>query len=313
MSAFADYTTRLKQKLDAGQTPWLGRLVWYTVNDLRMDHGEIVRRLVAAGIDKSLPLMPKDSDTFRRVTKECERKRVPTGTADIYENFLVRDVPEGNGKIVRRIVVEQVDGGGRKLSYDQAFDVEFEKATSKFSVAAIPGYYNATASLIAQEMERKYNTEKGHVTGYTVREWTRHFILKLGATPLRNGVYFIPEEFATEVVAVEEFVNGLGNGSTCAEFPLVDDTKQRDMIQRAFEAETADEIDALLAKMQEIQASGQQITEKAYQDFIGKYQALTNKTKEYGSLLEQTLDNTHSRLQIFEGTVVQMLALVKHS
>lgn len=312
MSAYSDLQTRLINAANAGKQMFLGRLVYYTVNDLRMDHSEVVRRLVAAGIDKSLPLMPKDSDTFRRVTKECERKKEPTSNPNVYENFLVRDVPEGNGKIVRRIVVEQVDGGGRRLTYDQAYDVTFEKAGGKFEALALPGYRNPMADVIAAEMQQKYNSQRGSVTGYTVREWVRHFIIRLGATVVRNGLYFVPEEFAAEVQAVEEFVNGLGNGSSCSEFPLVDDTKQREMLQRAFEAETADEIDSLLVKMQEIQTSGQKITEKAYQEYLNKYHALTGKTKEYGNLLEQTLDNTHSRLQIFESSVVQMLGLVKH-
>lgn len=303
----SEFRDHLERMLQADQRLLLGYLTWYSVSDVKVSHGDVVRALVAAGIDTNLPLPPKDADVFRRVCTKAEKKRVPTAEDGVFENYLVRDMNADTDKVYRRVVVEKVDAKGHKLGYEQLYDITFDKASAKITERKL-GPANVVAEDVVRAVKQNFATDRGTLNSYAVREWIRHFILSLSATQVRpgGGVYFVSEDKYDKVQALEKFCQAMGTGVDFHYLPLVDDKKQREMLHRAFESEAADEIDGMLGEIADIRAAGRKITQSRYEDFLRKYHILTDRATEYGELLEEKLSTTHSRLEIFMRSMVEL-------
>lgn len=301
-----EFRKHLERMLQTDERLLLGYLTYYSVSEVRVAHGDVVRALVSAGIDTNLPLPPKDADIFRRVCTKSERKRVPTAEEGIFENYLVRDLNSDVDKVYRRVVMERVDSKGRKLGYEQLYDITFDKKTAKITERKL-GPQNLVAEEIVTAVKQGFIAERGTLNSYAVREWIRHFILSLNATQVRpgGGLYFVAEDKHDKIVALEKFCNSI-SGVDFHYLPLIDDTKQREMLQRAFESEAADEIDRMLGEIGDIKAAGKKITQSRYEDFLRRYHALTDRATEYGNLLEEKLGTTHSRLEIFMRSMVEL-------
>lgn len=302
----SEFREHLERMLSTDQRLLLGYLTWYSVSDVKVSHGDVVRGLVAAGIDTNLPLPPKDADVFRRVCTKSERKRVPTLEEGVFENYLVRDLNADPEKVYRRIVMEKVDSKGRKLGYEQLYDITFDKKSGKITERKL-GPANIVAEEVVKAVKQGFATERGTLNSYAIREWIRHFILSLAATQVRpgGGVYFVAEDKYDKVEALEKFCQSI-TGVDFHYLPLIDDKKQREMLHRAFESEAADEIDRMLGEITEIKAAGRKITQSRYEDFLRKYHELTDRATEYGDLLEEKLSTTHSRLEIFMRSMVEL-------
>lgn len=306
----------IKTANETDEALYLGRLVWYSVSDVRASHAVVIKGLVDAGLGGSLPAVPKDFDVFRRVSSNAQRKKCPVpGTKDQFHNYLIREV-DGRGKqvVVRRIVRETVDHSGKKLEYTQLRDLEFDRGTSLITVTDLPPNAGSAKDVIANEITLEVRAEfhawRGMLTSYAIREYLRKTLLGLGATCVRDGVYFIAEDKADKVIAVENFANGV-NGSEFHSLPLLDDSKQREMIRRAFEAETQDAIDTMMADIKETRDAGKKITSDKYAEIITRFQELSLRTKEYEGLLETALDQAHSRLSLFQTAIVNFREHVK--
>lgn len=313
MSTISEYSDRVSDS----EMPLLGSLLWYTVSDVMIAHDDVVRAMVKSGIATRLPSPPRDADVFERVSKAAEQRKVPTASPGIFENYLVRNVGRDDEKITRRIVVEQVDPAGRRLNYEQVADVEFHRNTSvvDFTYSTNTGRPEVTDMLV--NIVKEYQAWRGHLNSYAVREWIRKFTLGLGATSVRPGVYFVMQDRMEEVEKLDTFVNSLPGGCAMHHLPLIDDTRQREMLRQAFETETNAEIDTMLSDMQDVFDKAQErgdsykITESRYLDYLNRYSELTEKAEEYEGLLESSLQTTHSRLKMFQSTVMKLHQHVK--
>lgn len=303
-------------KMDA--SIFLGRLVWYSVSGMCVDHKQVIASLHHAAISEATPPIPKDYDVFRRVSTRATVKKVPTANEGEFENYLIREVTgTGENLITRRIVIETVDRKGKRLGYRQAHDIVFNRTSGVITVDAPAirvepeDYNNPTIQQIIQNIHGEYAAWRGMLDNYAIREYIRKLLLSWNATCVRDGLYFLPENQAENVFAIEEFVNGLPGGSMLHSMPLVDDKKQREMVRRAFEAETVDSIDSLMGEISEIRATGKKITADRYAAILTQYQNLASSTHGYEELLDTLLVETHSRLELFQRSVLQLQENVK--
>lgn len=300
---------------------FLGRLCWYTVHEMRgeghemiVSHKNVVQGLVKVGLgDKQIPPYPRDFDVFRRVCHDAQIKKTPVaGRAGMFTNHKLVEVSgRSDQNIVRRIVMETVDNAGHKLDYKQLRDVMFDRDTCAITFAACDDYLAdvPTAKAISEKVQKAFLAQRGMLTSWSVRQFIRQLLTDQGATCVRSGggVYFLAEANATHVAAVEDFVNGLpGDIGEFHSLPLIDDGKQREMIKKAFEAETAGACDDLMIEIREIRKAGKEITQERYGRMVTQYKDLHTKTRDYGSILETTLGETKSRLELLEKGIVKL-------
>ena len=93
--------------------------------------------------------------------------------------------------------------------------------------------------------------------------------------------------------------------------PLIDDRKQREMVQRAIEAETVDAIDKYLVELTDLAKSGRPITPEKYAIMMSEFQTLVARTEDYETLLEDKLSTTGRRLTIFKRSLLNVRKNVK--
>lgn len=309
MSDLSDLQDRL---MNGDPNVLLGRLCWYSVSDLCVPHDDVVRALVASGISTNLPQLPTDDDVFRRVCSSVKRQRIPTADPDVFENYLLREFKD-KFSITKRIVRERVNSKGKRLEFTEMFDVTFSRSDGSLQTKSINGG-RPICQEIAQEIETEYATWRGCVGSYTIREWIRAFVLRLGATRVRpgGGVYFLREDHVAKLAALEEFGNRVPNGVIEFHYlPLIDDRRQREMLRRAFESEASEACDQLIGEMQRLTKDDKKITADRYAGFVTEYQQLLAKSREYSDLLEATLDSTGARLSILQKQVMEMRLHVK--
>jgi hypothetical protein len=305
--SFDSYRERLA---DSG-TALLGHLVWYYVpENVRVDHEDVFKILVRAGLGLHVPRAPGDIDVFRRVSTACARNRVPTANPQVFENYLIRDLPDvKTAPIVRRVVREIVDADNRKLGYDEVAELSFDRQKGVLSCKHLLA--SKTADEICKQVQDDYVAERGCLNSYAIRM----LILRVlqGACNAANvrypsgGLYFVSDEYADKLDALERLGHAISAfGAQIHTIPLIDDRRQRDMLKRAFEAESVDEIDRLLTEVVDLRAAKKRISVDKYATIVTQLNDLTTKAKEYEELLETGLSSTHSRIKVFKQAVIAL-------
>ena len=266
--------------------------------------------LSAHGFD-TIPTPPRAADVFKRACTAAQRNRIPTGDANRFINLLCRRVGHDGDNIWRRLVAEEVDNDGHTLSYQEVYEFRFHRPTSQIitTVLATP---TAEAVQAARQVETYFDANARTLTAYTIREWVRGTLRGLSATVLRDGVYFVRQEHAERLQALDEVVNGLDGDSLFHSLPLVDDRRQREMLRAAFEDESVGEIDRLIGEIREICIDDdRQITSDRFVDFKMQFDRIRERVLEYSELLDVAMEQTGSRLEIMELQMTELLYRVR--
>lgn len=306
---YSKYVERLRQK---DPSVLLGSLCWYTVPEaIRVPHTEVTAALAAVGLDAHVPMAPADDDVFRQVCSSHQRKKVATDDAEIFENYLIRDVVRQGGRVVKQIVVEKVDRRGEKLAHKASVNLEFVVATSQLNVRSLITPPNKQAMRVADLIKRDFKTYRGTCNAYGIRETFRRVIAGTGAVIVRpsGGVYFVPETRHVTVEALAGFAADLP-GVTFHPVPLINDADQSAMLREAIENETRetiqktlDEIDALM--------SGPEISASKYQAMIDSMNSTISRTSEYSELLDDTLADCEILTKSYAAKMRTLFAHVK--
>lgn len=301
-----DYITKVKQQ---DPTLFLGDLVWYTVSETRVRFSDLQDALIRAGLAAFVPRQPRNEDVFRRVAPNGHKKKVPTSDPDIHINYLIRQVRRGGGVCIKQIVAETVDSAGEKLGYEPVYELKYvDGATEEVTIAVI-GNLDLTAGVIANDIVANYRANRGWVDATAVRTIIRNVMLASRATNVRptGGVYFVMNAYASNVASLEKFAAEIP-GSQVESLPLIADDKRKAMIRRAYEAESVEQIDRMLAEVSQILSDpNATLDAKKYGAYSAQFSAALTKTKDYENLLEDTLDNTNSKLTILQRSMAQLL------
>lgn len=308
-ATLSDYRSQAE---GVGSDAYLGRLFWYSLSNVRLPHDQMIRMLHQCGILKDLPLPPTDVDVFKRVCATVKRTRIPYNSTEHFANFIQREFRDTE-YVTRRIVREIVDHKGRRLTFTEMGDIRYKRSDASLLYEPIDS--DIEAYEMWTEIAEGFKLWRGCMNLYGVREWVKRFIENLGATCVRQGggVFFLAEEHVDRVESLEEFA-ALINTADCGQvefhsLPLLDDGKQRDMVRRAFEAETCDAIDAMLVEVADLADKG--LTTDRYARVLTDYQQLVARTQSYEALLEDTLANTGTRLQVFQKALLNLRLNVK--
>lgn len=310
LTTFSEYEAQVRAK-DSGS--YLGHLVWFGVAETSVRHADLEAKLKAGGLERFTPAAPRDDDVFRRTFYNGQRRHLETDDPEVFENLLVREVGRRDGVIVKRIVVETVDTSGHKLGYREAVDIRFDSTKpDEMLVKPLGDDENSRAWDLASVLAAEYRDARGCVDARAVREIIRQVLGAAMATSLRpgGGLYFVPMDFVELLDGLEAVANGLP-GSMVHSVPLVDDEKQRDLVRRALEAETVDEIDRIVDEITAIVRSGKKVSMKQWSAFTARHRAVNERTKQYSGLLEQTLEDTDDRLRILGMEMANLLSAME--
>lgn len=305
-TTFTEYTQHAKSQ-DADT--YLGHLVWYMVAETTVEHSVLHGLLKKHNLEFACPRAPRDEDVFRRCAPNGHRKKVVTTNNEIHVNYLIRQVKRNGGVCTKHIVAETVDASGETLDYEEVYELKYANGSLTSSPLGAGDY---TAGLIAEEIEQDYLQTKGRVDGNALRTVIRKVMDQARATAVRpaGGVYFVMAQYSDLVEALEAAVEPIA-GTQVHSLPLVDDKKQRDMLRRAYEAETVEEVERSLGEIAELLKREEEITSDQYARLSSRFSLLSTKNKEYMKLLQTTVDETDTKLDIYRLQMTQLLTKVK--
>lgn len=301
------------EDLEAQGTPTLGSLVWYAVSSTtQVEYDSFAESLKDAGLEKYTPKRPKDLDIFRRACTNAETKKVEHNGQ--IENWLVRNVEVSAGNHWKQIVVEQVDGQNRRLSYEPVLEIRYNpegpaivedngdgpqlmvvpggRITHEWIGGWHPGVHGAYMQIL-----RDFAYWRGNLHDYVLREMIRDVIVDCKATVVRpsGGVYFVMAENIEAVNSLESIVDSIA-GASIHTVPLVDNAKQREMLRQAVQDETVGETTRMIKEIDEL-LDGPPITEKRFIALSQKRKELSDKVTSYIEMLDAIDADALLRLQ----------------
>ncbi|MEB6549669.1 hypothetical protein MXL46_11285 [Heyndrickxia sporothermodurans] len=170
---------------NVGEEEILGHLMWFSVGKQLVKRDDLLTTLTQSGLEESwMPNPIRSSDAFRRATKEIETKK-STATANVFENYLIREVFSDKDQIQRNIVVETVDQSGKRLDYDsQAGVITLNKKDDSLTFVTS----NDMARELSEEAEKKFQVYKDYYSAQQLRVMVSKILQSLAPTPVRpNG------------------------------------------------------------------------------------------------------------------------------
>lgn len=205
----------------------LGHLTWYSVGNNLIDEKELESKLVQTGLPKSwMPNSIRSVDAFRRATKEVETKR--TVSANIYENYLIREVYSDKEVVQRNIVCEVVDQSGKRLDYkSDAGIVRLDKKNDSLIFET----ENDFVKEMCKEIQGKFDIYKNHYSSQQLRVMVSKILNSLAPVPVRpnGGVYFVPNSHTEGLKQLVNFASSLDN-SEMFKVPVVNSLENKNMV-----------------------------------------------------------------------------------
>lgn len=333
-----EHSQHVKDTYDNGL--FLGRLVWYSITeDTKVDYATFCAEVLTVystfdgSIPPNLPPAPRYVDVFKRGCTQAKLVNVPAPVVTpvvscggvgfpqpkpyTKSNYTVRPAGADPSKVWRMIVREDLDTENHSLGYTELCSIQFNRTDNSINFTPLAAYADdAKVDGMKREIADYYTKETSNLTAYFVREYIRGLLEKnMYAIRVRpsGGVYFIHEQYAPVVDALEIAITNLGEkfGSSMHSLPLLDDSKQREMLRAAFENESVGEVDQLLGEVSAILKDDKQISMNKYQQFAEVQDALVKKVADYSDLLDQALDLTGSRLELLRDVMWNLASQVK--
>ena len=272
----------------------LGHIAWWTVTSPQLTHDDVLTLVTDLGMDPAIvPKPPRGGDAFKRACRYSERKGLAIPYSDHQANFLIRSVTQTHEDIERHLVLEIVDGDGRRLEYHDAAHLRYDRAAGVLHVAKKK--ISSDLDPMTDETLQLFAAKLDHATKYIdaqlIRRMIRDQLTMLHAISVRSGgsVYFIPYREHKTTEALEQFLTHCGPGSAFHALPLIDDSKQREMIQAAFEVEVHSEATQLISELRNAVSDKKEMTAAAWAVYREKLRDLQERREEYTDLVDVEL------------------------
>lgn len=286
---------------------FLGRILWFTVSEMRVSADQLKAAFQNAGIDeKYLPKPISPRDAFRRATKVAEAKRIKLDN-DRYLNLLVREVKMSDDEIVRQLVREVVDSKNVRLEYLPVANMKLVNDTDFITEPIVPRHdlYN-DEDIALLKVENEFDRCKDNYNGRHVRELVQNILNGCRPVAVRpsGGVYFVPEEFADAVQALSNMIRELSQYSIDAErsrmyhVPVIDVQEHRVMVAESLEDQVKNDSQSLIAEMAKILKDGRNITQKTAEQYINKVKDLKKMVAKYEDMLNTEILNVQECMNI---------------
>ncbi len=286
---------------------FLGRILWFTISDMRVNFEELQQAFCNAGIDERYlpkPISPRDA--FRRATKVAEAKRIKLDNEQ-YLNLLVREVKMADDEIVRQLVREVVDSKNVRLEYLPVANMKLQNDKDLITDPIIAkNYLNNEESLALLKVENEFEHTKENYNGRHVRELVQNILSGCDPVAVRpsGGVYFIPEKYADTAQALSEMVRELSKYSIDAErsrlwtIPVIDAEEHRVMVAESLEDQVKANSNSLIGEMTKILKDGRNITQRTAENYITRVKDLKSTIAKYEDMLNTEILNIQSTMDI---------------
>lgn len=283
----------------------LGHIAWYTITQPRVTHEQFEEMVTDLPLSNSIiPKAPRMGDAFKRACRYSERKKVPIAGTETFANFLIRKVTQSAEEVVRHLVLEIVDEVGKRLDYKVVAELTFDRTKGTLNIRQLN--VDEALEVLTQETLKlftdNFDTALKYLDAQVLRLKIRDQLNLMSATSVRaqGSVYFIPASAKEQTEALETLCERIGSGSAFHSLPLIDTTKQREMVKSAFEKDVHDQASQLISELASKRRAGTQITAKAWEKYQAKFKQLKTNANEYASIVDSELDKVKIEIQALD-------------
>jgi hypothetical protein len=304
-----------EQHLKSGTVPTLGMLAWYSVPESsEIDHKDFLFLVEKNNAPLKTPELPKSADVFRRACNNAKMLKIPAAVPGEFYNYTMRDSGYDDGFVFRTAVEERVDSKNHELGFrvigQATFSRESVKTHYQIDDKIDPSDPAVTQFKKMQNCIDSYVDAKATtIPAIAVRESARRALENtLLGTRVRpgGGVYFINPEKLEKLEAIDVVINNVPNASFHV-LPLVDDSRQREMLKSSFEDESIEETKRLIDDITDILKSGDDISARKFSSLHNRYTSQKNKLAEYKDLLSDALETSSTALDVCNAQIMQLL------
>jgi hypothetical protein len=317
---------------DAEEQAYLGWLLWYSIGGLRVTPEELSAMFDASGLSRAyFPPPIRAVDAFRRATSEVKVRRPLQGFPNGVRALLVRETECGPEKIVRCLVEERPGGKGRRPRYDPVGEMVFNRRAEGFYAALDAGHPLAEEAV--ERARRLYVEYRRHYTGEHLRRMAARVIDECRGVSVRpsGAVYFVPRAYGGVLESLEELFRLLRPASRgVLEFhrvPVVDMEEQRRMVAEKMEEHVRERLRQLAGalggredladlpgalrecavRFAGVLRARQEVPRGEVERAAEELRRLALQVREYEELLEASLDEARTALDLVRAQVGEML------
>ena len=276
------------------KTSFLGRILWFTISEMKVSHEQLRAAFNNAGIDeKYLPKAISTRDAFRRATKVAEAKRIKLDN-DRYLNLLVREVKCADDEMIRQLVREVVDSKNVRLEYTPVANMVLknDKDFDAYRLPAVPELYQEERKALL-DVGNEFDNCCRNYNGRHVRELVQNILSTCNPVAVRpsGGVYFTPESFSGTVEALSSMIAEIsqygvsGEKSRMYSVPVIDAEEHRVMVTESLEEQVKNDSQSLVSEMAKMLKEGKTITQKNAEKYIARVKELRSKVQKYEDML----------------------------
>jgi len=291
-------TEELKTALAKGG-PHLGDLVWWSLDEARVNRTILESLWASEGLDeKLLPEQPTPEKAIRQACREAS-----VGLKK--NNQEIRCACETEAEIVFEVVNTEWDNGQFKTIFHHESNIALDKTLS----TAVP-HVTGLDTPITQTVQAKF-TEL--LTTHTTGDVGKMLVRTLGsfqAFSLRGngGVYFVPSSNASNTRALRTVVASLG-ASSLEIVPVHDSADAQKSLSAAAQKSLEKELAELVGELQDFVAKAPR--ETTLERRLETFKDLRARADFYRTLLGAQVDGLEKGLEQMTGIVEQMLAKVE--
>jgi hypothetical protein len=304
---------------------WLGTLIWYYVpSDAEVKTKDWIAAVTGSVVEDMTPTKPRAVDAFKRainkIGKASGKVSLLIDGEDVLFKFMSRDTGMDDSYVYRDLVVERL--GDFKLSYGPVVKFQFNRATREVSYEVDEEVYDTMPTEVQVEVTDRYTQalvqyerERFVLGPMKIRALLREEIetRQLGV-PCKpgSGIYFVFDHHQERVEGVAEVIDSLSShGITFHQMPVADIASQREMIVKAFENETVQEVDKLMSDMADtLKGNRGKVTQAVATRYARDYSRLNSRLAEYSDLLEQKFDEQGNRLVLMQAQVIKLVEAI---
>lgn len=280
-----------------GEEEILGHLMWFSVGKQLVKRGDLLTTLTQAGLEGSwMPNPIRSSDAFRRATKEIEAKK-STATANVFENYLIREVFADKEQIHRNIVVETVDQTGKRLNYNsQAGIITLNKKDDSLIFVTS----NDMAKELCEEAEKRFKLYKDYYSAQQLRVMVGKILQSLAPTPVRpnGGVYFIPDSHTEGLNKLVRFTSALEN-SEGFKVPIVNTFDNQQMVNKKL----SEHLENILLECR----SSEHLRKSQVKELVNQANAVIEDYRNYKNIVQNEADHFGERILLIKSEVTKLI------
>lgn len=224
-------------------------------------------------------------------------------------SILIRDMVSDNTGVTKHFVREIKDAKNQRLAFETVGKAVFYRPRIEKG-KAIPGTersrFSIDGSLLENDAERKVldgycrsiiaanRRYQDFMDDMKIRAMVRGYLFHLLSVVIKPGVYFTYESHLDELGRLRQLVNtGLGNGCWMDLIPIADLKEQREMVVRAAEEESRNELQKLTDDLIEA-ADNPRVTARQFATLKDRLDEVRLRSKEHVKRLGLAADMTEA-------------------